>query len=91
MMQEDEKLGLYDYVGECKGNNGNSCFIDSCGHNCGCFKRVKIEETIYTEEEVLTLLTNFVVNINQQQKLGVLPLRIKEWLEETKIYKLKKK
>lgn len=29
-----------EYVGECKGNDGNGCFMDSCGHNCGCFKKV---------------------------------------------------
>jgi len=21
---------------ECTGNNGNGCFLDSCGQNCGC-------------------------------------------------------
>lgn len=21
---------------KCTGNNGNGCFLDSCGHNCGC-------------------------------------------------------
>lgn len=21
---------------KCTGNNGNGCFMDSCGHNCGC-------------------------------------------------------
>lgn len=21
---------------QCTGNNGNGCFLDSCGHNCGC-------------------------------------------------------
>ena len=46
MMKDDEDLGLYDYVGECTGNNGNGCFMDSCGHNCGCFKRVRREETL---------------------------------------------
>ena len=30
----------FEYVGECSGNDGNGCFMDSCGHNCGCFKRV---------------------------------------------------
>ena len=20
----------------CTGNNGEGCFLDSCGHNCGC-------------------------------------------------------
>ena len=27
------------YKGECKGNNDNGCFLDSCGHDCGCFTR----------------------------------------------------
>lgn len=30
----------WEYVGECKGNNGNGCFMDSSGHDCGCYKRV---------------------------------------------------
>ena len=21
---------------KCTGNEGNGCFLDSCGHNCGC-------------------------------------------------------
>jgi hypothetical protein len=29
----------YVYKGECKGNNDNGCFLDSCGHDCGCFTR----------------------------------------------------
>jgi len=27
------------YIGECNGNNGDGCFQDSSGHNCGCFER----------------------------------------------------
>jgi hypothetical protein len=34
----------YKYIGECKGNNDNGCFIESPGHNCGCFKRIQQEE-----------------------------------------------
>ena len=26
----------YDNFIKCAGNNGNGCFMDSCGHNCGC-------------------------------------------------------
>jgi hypothetical protein len=26
---ENQKTG-------CTGNNGNGCYMDSCGHNCGC-------------------------------------------------------
>jgi hypothetical protein len=33
----------FKYVGECKGNQ-NGCFLDSCGHDCGCFTRVVKEE-----------------------------------------------
>jgi hypothetical protein len=39
-----------ELIGECKGNNGNGCFMDSCGHDCGCFT---IQERSYSEEEVI--------------------------------------
>ena len=42
-----------ELIGECKGNNGNGCFMDSSGHNCGCFT---IKERSYSEEEVLEIL-----------------------------------
>lgn len=29
---------------KCTGNNGNGCFMDSCGHDCGC---EGIKESIY--------------------------------------------
>ena len=32
---------------KCTGNNGNGCFMDSPGHNCGCFTRVPKEEAKY--------------------------------------------
>jgi hypothetical protein len=28
------------YVGECGGNNGDGCFQDSPGHDCGCFEYI---------------------------------------------------
>jgi hypothetical protein len=42
-----------ELIGECKGNNGNGCFMDSSGHNCGCFT---IKERSYSEEKVLELI-----------------------------------
>jgi hypothetical protein len=42
-----------ELIGECKGNNGNGCFMDSCGHDCGCFT---IQERSYSEEEVYHIL-----------------------------------
>jgi hypothetical protein len=44
MMQEDERLGLYEYIGVCEGNNGDGCFMDSSGHDCGCYTRVVKQE-----------------------------------------------
>jgi hypothetical protein len=38
-----------ELIGECKGNNGNGCFMDSCGHDCGCFT---IQERSYSEEDM---------------------------------------
>ena len=29
---------------ECKGNNDSGCFMESPGHDCGCFKRIQKEE-----------------------------------------------
>lgn len=29
----------YELIGECTGNNDDGCFMDSSGHNCGCFKK----------------------------------------------------
>ena len=31
---------------KCTGNNGNGCFMDSCGHNCGCEGLKKFSEKI---------------------------------------------
>jgi hypothetical protein len=44
MMKSDEELGLYEYIGECKGNNNNGCFMDSSGQDCGCYTRVVKQE-----------------------------------------------
>jgi hypothetical protein len=32
----------HKYIGECSGNDGNGCYLDACGHDCGCFKKVLI-------------------------------------------------
>lgn len=39
-----KKVGKREYVAimkketeiKCTGNNGNGCYLDSCGHDCGC-------------------------------------------------------
>jgi hypothetical protein len=40
-MENKDKIIL---EGECKGNNDNGCFMESPGHDCGCFKRIQQEE-----------------------------------------------
>jgi hypothetical protein len=43
----------YIYKGECKGNNDNGCFLDSCGHDCGCFTREVVTSiTLETYKEL---------------------------------------
>lgn len=49
---KEEPKQKYEYIGDCSGNNGNGCFMDSSGHDCGCFSKVQIEES---KEEILTL------------------------------------
>jgi hypothetical protein len=34
-----------EYVGKCKGNNNDGCFLDSPGHDCGCYEcKPKLDE-----------------------------------------------
>jgi hypothetical protein len=40
-MENKDKIIL---EGECTGNNDNGCFMESPGHDCGCFKRIQQEE-----------------------------------------------
>ena len=35
-MQEKKSKPMKHTEIECTGNNDNGCFLDSCGHNCGC-------------------------------------------------------
>jgi len=58
--------GQYKLIGECKGNDGNGCFMDSCGHDCGCFTEEVIKEKDY------------FVYVNQEQKDTI----IKEYLKD---------
>ena len=48
---KEEHKQSYEYVGECKGNNNNGCFLDSCGHDCGCFVRKPKQETTLEESK----------------------------------------
>ena len=40
-MENKDKIIL---EGKCTGNNDNGCFMESPGHDCGCFKRIQQEE-----------------------------------------------
>ena len=42
------------------------------------------QERSYSEEEVLNKLTHFAVEIQRQNKQGIVPLRIKEWFDRNK-------
>ena len=50
---------MKNYVGECKGNDGGGCFLDSCGHDCGCFtveeskKQQKYNEMLEMLEKII--------------------------------------
>jgi hypothetical protein len=44
IIPQEEPKQEYKYIGECKGNNDNGCFIESPGHDCGCFKRIQQKE-----------------------------------------------
>jgi hypothetical protein len=65
-----------ELIGECKGNNGNGCFMDSCGHDCGCFT---IQERMYSEEDVLDILYKHTEDLLAGKKLT-----LEEWFEQFK-------
>jgi hypothetical protein len=44
-MRKEEPIRNYELIGECKGNP-NGCFMDSCGHDCGCFTKEPKQETL---------------------------------------------
>ena len=44
IIPKEEPKQEYKYIGECKGNNDNGCFMESLGHDCGCFERIQKEE-----------------------------------------------
>jgi len=44
LVYAEEYKQEYEYAGECNGNNGNGCFMDSPGHDCGCFTKAPKEE-----------------------------------------------
>ncbi len=48
---QEEPKQEYEYIGKCNGNNDNGCFLDSCGHDCGCFERVLKQSKKETLEE----------------------------------------
>jgi hypothetical protein len=44
IIPQEEPKQEYKYIGECKGSNDNGCFMESLGHDCGCFERIQKEE-----------------------------------------------
>ena len=72
----------YQLVGECKGNDGNGCFMDSCGHNCGCFVKslINYSERMYSEEEVKKIIINFLF----EKGIGREVENVKEWFKQFK-------
>ena len=46
---KEEPKQEYEYIGECKGNNDDGCFMNSSGHNCGCYTRKPIKQETLEE------------------------------------------
>jgi hypothetical protein len=83
IIPQKESKQEYEYIGKCNGNEGNGCFLDSPGHNCGCFNRVPKQETL---EEVSERLAGEYrdVRINPSTKFQIQQLIIKgaKWQAE---------
>jgi hypothetical protein len=66
-MENKDKIIL---EGKCTGNNDNGCFMESPGHDCGCFKRIQQEEPKQlTELEVAIKLEEIDREEYQQETL----------------------
>jgi hypothetical protein len=91
IISKEEPKKEYNYIGECNGNKGNGCFMDSSGHDCGCFIRVLKEEPkqetleegakwhaekMYSEEDMMDY-SNYRLLIKKA-------LSPKEWFEKFK-------
>ena len=50
IIPKEEPKQEYEYIGECKGNNDDGCFMNSSGHNCGCYTRKPIKQETTLEE-----------------------------------------
>jgi hypothetical protein len=48
-MRKEEPIRNYELIGECKGNP-NGCFMDSCGHDCGCFTKEPKQDSNFYEK-----------------------------------------
>ncbi len=52
----------FELIGECKGNDGNGCFMDNSAHSCGCFvKKPKQQTTTYEKLGQLLILCNEII------------------------------
>jgi hypothetical protein len=49
--QKQQLIELMNSEIQCTGNNGNGCFMDSCGHNCGCVGVKEIAQKLKTEQK----------------------------------------
>jgi len=74
----------FEYIGECNGNDGNGCFMVSCGHNCGCFKRMPKQEESYSEEEVGELVYNIIGEYGKHYGIMIDGAKLNELFEQFK-------
>lgn len=89
---------------KCTGNSGNGCFMDSCGHDCGCEGLKEFGEKLL-EKRKETVIENIVNYLNAEYKNATVKYenesfiiegddedsqKMKESLEEMLIYSRKK-
>jgi hypothetical protein len=66
---KEEPKQEYEYIGECNGNNDNGCFLDSCGHDCGCFTRVLKQSKQETFEEVECNNCGYLMSLTEDESV----------------------
>jgi hypothetical protein len=71
----------YEYIGECRGNDGNGCFMDSPAHNCGCFvRKPKQETTLQQIDQTNPVTRGSTALVYKQETLEEVPTKLESVL-----------
>lgn len=64
----------------CKGNNGNGCFMDSCGHDCGC---LSLKPKLNPDNSIIIHFKNLEYwRLNAEEDYMTTPISVLRYITE---------